>query len=147
MHNQKRIIIIIIIIHLFEFFSSALADGFPLEFEWQQISSSLQDSSQYSGRSQQCCSFDSLHQSCYFQILQSLFQAFVDCTKSTNYCWNNRHFHVLQFFFNFLTRSRYLSLFSHPFNFTLWSAGTAKSTILQVLSFFFFFFFFCCWLL
>ena len=34
-----------------EFFTSVLADGFSLEFEWQQVSSSLQDSSQYSGRS------------------------------------------------------------------------------------------------
>ena len=40
-------------------------------------------------------------------------------------------------FFNSLTRLRYLSLFSHSFNFILWSAGTAKSTILQVLFFFF----------
>ena len=38
-----------------EFFTSALADGLSLEFEWQQVSSSLQDSSQYSGRSQQRC--------------------------------------------------------------------------------------------
>ena len=38
-------------------------------------------------------------------------------------------------FFNSLARSRYLSLFSHSFSFTLWSAGTAKSTILQVLFF------------
>ena len=45
-------------------------------------------------------------------------------------------------FFNSLARSRYLSLFSHSFSFILWSAGTAKSTILQVLFFFFF-----CWLL
>ena len=47
-------------------------------------------------------------------------------------------------FFNSLARSRYLSFFSHSFSFILWSAGTAKSTILQVLffSFFFFFFFF-----
>ena len=36
-------------------------------------------------------------------------------------------------FFNSLGRSRYLSLFSHSFSFILWSAGTAKSTILQVL--------------
>ena len=36
---------IIIIIHSFEFFTSALADGFSLESEWQQVSSSLQDSS------------------------------------------------------------------------------------------------------
>ena len=26
-----------------EFFPSVLADGFPLEFDWQQVSSSLQD--------------------------------------------------------------------------------------------------------
>ena len=43
-------------------------------------------------------------------------------------------------FFNSQARSRYQSFFSHSFSFILWSAGTAKSTILQVL-------FFCCWLL
>ena len=37
---------------LLEFFTSALADGFSLESEWQQVSSSLQDSSQDSGCSQ-----------------------------------------------------------------------------------------------
>ena len=41
-------------------------------------------------------------------------------------------------FFNSLARSRYLSLFSHSFSFILWSTGTAKSTILQILYFFFF---------
>ena len=45
-------------------------------------------------------------------------------------------FHSL---FNSLARSRYLSFFSYSFSFILWSAGTAKSTILQVLFF--------CWLL
>ena len=39
--------IIIIILLIWEFFTSALV-GLPLEFEWQQVSSSLQDSSQYS---------------------------------------------------------------------------------------------------
>ena len=40
------IIIIIIVFFLFwGFFTPALADGFPLEFEWQQASSSLQHSS------------------------------------------------------------------------------------------------------
>ena len=34
-----------------EFFTSVLADGLSLEFELQQVSSSLQDSSQDSGRS------------------------------------------------------------------------------------------------
>ena len=49
--DQKELfllgIIIIIIIY-----TSALADGLSLEFEWQQVSSGLQDSFQYSGRSQ-----------------------------------------------------------------------------------------------
>ena len=45
-------------------------------------------------------------------------------------------------FFNSLARSRYLSFFSYSFSFILRSAGTAKSTILQVLSFFSFFLFF-----
>ena len=35
-------------------------------------------------------------------------------------------------FSNSLARSRYLSLPSHSFSFILWSAGTAKSTILQI---------------
>ena len=37
-------------------------------------------------------------------------------------------------FFQFLFQ-RYLSIFSLSFNFTLWSSGTEKSTILQVLFF------------
>ena len=48
--------------------------------------------------------------------------------------------HMFHSFFDSLARSRYLSLFSHSFSFILWSAGTAKSTISQVLFFFFFFF-------
>ena len=42
-------------------------------------------------------------------------------------------------FFNSLARSRYLSFFSLSFHFTLWTAGTAKFTVRQVL--------FSCWLL
>ena len=41
-----------LLLWLLEFFTSALADGLSLEFEWQQVSSSLQESSQYSGHSQ-----------------------------------------------------------------------------------------------
>ena len=36
-------------------------------------------------------------------------------------------------FFNSLTRSRYLSFFTHSFSFILWSARTAKLTILQII--------------
>ena len=38
-------------------------------------------------------------------------------------------------FFNSLARSRFLSFFSHSFSFILWSTGTVKSTILQILFF------------
>ena len=48
---------------------------------------------------------------------------------------------VFHSFFNSLARSRYLSFFSLSFRFILWSTGTAKSTILQILFLFF------CWLL
>ena len=77
---------------------------------------------------------DGLHLSWNFLVLQSWYQSFGDCTKITNYSWHNRHFHVPHFF-NSLARSRYLSFFSLSFNFTLWSAGTDKSTIMQVLFF------------
>ena len=39
-------------------------------------------------------------------------------------------------FLNSLAWSRYLFLFSHSFSFILWSAGTAKPTILQIFFFF-----------
>ena len=47
-----------------------------------------------------CCtsSLDSLHSSSYFQVLQSLYQFFGNSTKSTDYNWYKRHFHVPQFF-------------------------------------------------
>ena len=38
-------------------------------------------------------------------------------------------------FFSSLAMSRYLSFFSHSYRFILWSAGTAKSIILQILFF------------
>ena len=122
-----------------EFFTSALADDLSLEFEWQQISSSLQDSSQYSGRSQYCSSLDGFHSSSYFKVLQSLYQSFGDCNKSTNFNWYNCHFHVRQFC-QFPSKIQVLIL---SFNFTRCSSGTAKSTVLQVLFFLLFFF---CWL-
>ena len=80
---------------------------------------------------------DDLHTSSNFQVLQSLYQFFDDCTERTNYNWYHRHFHVPQFFSS-LARSKYLSFCSLSFGFTLRSAGTAKFTIRQVLFF--------CWL-
>ena len=46
---------------------------------------------------------------------------------------------IVHIFFKSLSRSTYLSFFSHSFSFILWIPETAKSTILQVLFF--------CWLL
>ena len=126
-----------IILLIGEFFTPALADGFPPEFEWQQVSSSLLDSSLYFGRSQQCCSLDGLHLWSYFKILHTLCQSFGGCIERTNYNWYHRHFHVPKFF-NSLARTRYLSLFQLSFSFTLWSARTVKSTNQYVLSFFYF---------
>ena len=136
-------IIIIIIIYLFlffiylfiflrVFFPPALADGFLQEFEWQQVSRTL------------------------LIILNNAVVWMVSThpliSKSSSPCTNplvtvpialittgiiaTFMFHS---FFNSRARSRYLSLFSHSFNFPLWSVGTEKSTILQVL-----FFLFCC---
>ena len=53
-----------------------------MEFEWQQGSSCLQDSSQYSSRSQQSCSLDGPHSSPYFQVLQSLYQSIVTVPRA-----------------------------------------------------------------
>ena len=47
---QNRLLLLLFT--LWEFFTSANTDGLSLEFESQQVSSSLQDSFQYSGHSQ-----------------------------------------------------------------------------------------------
>ena len=52
----------------FEFFISAIAEGLSLESEWEPVSSGVQNSSLYSGRSQQCCSLDGYY---YYQSFKS----------------------------------------------------------------------------
>ena len=64
-------------------------------------------------------------------------ESFGDCTKGINSNWYNHHFNIPQIF-DSLVGFRQSSFLSLSFNFTLWSAGIAKSTILQVLLF--------CWL-
>ena len=81
-----------------KFFTLALADGFPLEFEWQQVPSGLQDSAQYSGRSQQWYDLDGLESSSDFQFFHSAFPAFGNRSEYTNYNWYHCHFHVQQLF-------------------------------------------------
>ena len=69
---RKEYFIIFLRESFFFFFTSALGDGLSLKSKWQQVSSSLWDSSQYFRRSLQCCSFVGLHSSSYFQVLLSL---------------------------------------------------------------------------
>ena len=68
---QGLLLLLLLLLLLFtplEFFTSALADGLSLEFERQQVSSCLQDTSQYSGRSQKYCHLEGLHSAANFQV-------------------------------------------------------------------------------
>ena len=56
-----------------ELFVPTLADGLSVNSKWQQVSSGVQDSSEYSDRSQQCCNLDDLDSSSDFQFYQSSF--------------------------------------------------------------------------
>ena len=130
----QQVLFIIIIFTPWEFFTSALADGLSLESEWQ-VFSCLQDSSQYFGWSHQCYSLDGLHSSSIFKssspftnLLLSVSRAPITIGINITFMFHN--------FFNSLARSKYLSFFSLSFISTLWSDGTVKSTILQVLFFF-----------
>ena len=129
---------ILLLLLLFKFFTLALADDFWLEFKWQQVSRTL------------------------LSILTNLNNAVVwtvsthpIISKSSSLCTNPLLTvprapitigiivtFIFYSFFNSQARFRYLSYFSFSFTFTLWSAWTAKSTILQVLLLFC-----CCWLL
>ena len=108
--KRKRNIIIIMI----RIFTSVLADGLSLEFEWQQVPPpSLQHSSRYSDRSQQCCSDGSIRPlipkpSC--PLINPLVTVpNVSITISITVTFKCHSLFV--FFFSFLARSKYLSLF------------------------------------
>ena len=73
--SRFSVLLLLLLLLLFsslEFFTSVLTDGFSREFEWQQVSSSLHDSSQDSGPPQQFCRLNSLYPSGNFQVLQAL---------------------------------------------------------------------------
>ena len=135
-------IIIIIIIIFWGFFTLELADCFSLECKWQQVSSSLQDPSQYPGRFEQFCRLNGLYSSSYFQVLQSLYQSFGDCTKSTNLLL------VLlplscSFFFQSPSKVQVLICLFAFFQFYLVECRDSK--IHYSAGHFFFLFFFFCW--
>ena len=82
-----------------EFFTPVLTGGFLMKAEWQQVPSDLQNISQYSGQSQQCYNLDCLNSSFDFQFFQSLFHAFGEHSKCTNYNWYHCHSYIPQLFF------------------------------------------------
>ena len=132
--SQIIIIIIIIIIYSLEFFTSALAEG----FHW-----SLSDSKSPQV-SRTLLSILAIHNNVVVWMVSTRLPTSKSSSPFSNPLVTvpnapitigiivTSMFHS---FFNFLARSRYLSFFSHSFSFILWSAGTAKSTILQVLFF------------
>ena len=122
---------------LWELFTPVLADSLPQEFEWQQVSSNFQDSSQYSGQSQQCCSLISLHTSSCFLVFQFLSQSFGDCTKSTNYNWHNHLFIIIIIIIVNITCKSFTLMVFH------WSLSDNKSsqvprTLLSILANYYF---------
>ena len=115
------------------FFHNSVSRLILTEVRVTARSSSLQDPSQYSGQSQKCCSVDGLHSFSYFQVLQSLYLSFSDCSKSTNCNWYNCHFNVPQFFQLPCVVKVLIFLFAFFFNFTLWSANTATPAIIIII--------------
>ena len=110
-----------------------------LKSEWQQFSSGLQDSSEYSEWFQQRCSLDVFESSSDFQFPQFPFQALGHRSKRTNY--NLYHGHLYVPYFSVLQQGLSIRLFFR-YLFSLWSSGTAKCTRWQLFSFSFLFFFF-----
>ena len=117
-----------------EFLIPTLADSHLLEFKWQQVPSGFLGSSQYCSWSQKCFSLDGLDLSLIFQLFQPPYQAFGNHSKCANYNWYHHYPHA-PCFLSSLSRSKYLSLFLLSLIFTLWSDGTANSTIGQGLFF------------
>ena len=83
---------------LCEFFTPMLAGGLSHEFEWQNVSSGLQDSSQYSNHSQQCSSLNCLDSSSDFKLFQSPSQLFGIRSKCTYFSWYHCHSNVSHIF-------------------------------------------------
>ena len=112
---------------------------FHISVNWwsfTRVSSGLKDSSQYSGRSQQCSRLDDLDSFCAFKLF---YQAFEDRSKHTNDNCYYLYSHVLQLFW-VLWPGQNNCLFFRLFIyliFTQWYPGTANP-LRQV-----FFFFFC----
>ena len=107
---------------------------FNFKHEWQQVSSSLQDSFKYSGGCQQCCNQDvSIHLFIY-NSSNTISKPLE--TIPIESIWSGIIITITIIFYSFLcslARSKYLSLFTFSLIFILWSAEIAKFTIWQIL--------------
>ena len=121
------IILIIITISSLEFFTSALADG----FHWR-----LSDSKSLS---RTLLSILSVFNNAVVWVVSTrpptsksswLFKNLLVTVPNAPITTGIIIIFMFHSFSNSLARSRYLSLFSRSFSFILWSAGTAKSTII-----------------
>ena len=116
------------------------AVGLSQESQWQQLSSDLQDFSQYSGRSEKCWTLNILDPSPISNNSSDFFPHFFgDSSECANYYRYHRHLHV-PLFFSPLARNKYLSLFLLSFIFSMWYAEKAKSTWRKVFVFLFYLF-------
>ena len=120
--------------YYYSFFTSANTDGLPLELEWQKVSSSLHNPSQYCSILNNAVVWmvstrlpSSKPSSPFSNPLVTVPNALITIGIIVTFMFHR--------FFNSLASSRYLSFFSHSFSFILRSAETANSTVLQVLLF------------
>ena len=104
----------IIIIIPFRVFTTVLADGLSLEFERQQVFSRLQNSSQYSGRSQQCRSLDDLHSFFIFKSSSPCINPLVTVPNAPVTIGISVTF-MFRSFFNFQARSSVIIIIIIPF--------------------------------
>ena len=119
---------------IFASFSHHLAHGLSLQSERQQVPPSVQDSSQYSGRSYKSSSFDSLCLSSDFHLIKPITKT-LGILRISPITIVIRVFFMFHSFFCYLARSRYLSFVSFPFIFNLWSPGWQSQLVGTVIFF------------
>ena len=130
---KYSLLLLLLLFTAWEFFTSALADGLSLEFEWQQVSSSLLDYSLYSGQSQNCSSLVSTR-----PVISKSFSPRTNPSVTVLRAPITIGIIVTFMFYVSFSIPKQTPV-SFSFNFILSSAGTAKSTILLDLFVF-------CWL-
>ena len=77
-----------------------------MEFEWQQVSSSLKDTSQHSGGSQQSCSLDCLHLYAYLEVLKYVYKSLGDNTHMVGWLFE---FYGISTFVGYLMLNPFLN--------------------------------------